>query len=257
MTQSRLGGAPSDSPDRGPAFPPTRPSVVQALESPDPPTRQRASETIAATYWKPVYKYIRLRWNTPHEDGEDLTQAFFLVAFEKGWLGRYDPSRARFRTFLRTCVDGHAANWQRAERRTKRGGQFAFVAMDFVAAEQEFRDAGPAPDADVEAFFQREWVRAVFELAIAGLREESAASGKEIPFALFLRYDIEATRRDETLTYADLAREFALPRTQVTNFLASARGRFRHHVLEALAELTGSDEEYAEAVRDVLGIAVP
>lgn len=249
MIPSRPDGAPS-------AFPPTRVSLVRALESLDAPTRQRAVDTIAATYWKPVYKYIRLRWNTPHEDGEDLTQEFFRLAFDKGWLGRYDPSRARFRTFLRTCVDGHVANWQRAERRTKRGGQFAFVAMDFATAEQELRDASPLPDADVEAFFQREWVRAVFELAIARLRAECAASGKDIPFALFLRYDVEATRRDESLTYADLAREFALPRTQVTNFLGFTRGRFRHHVLEALAELTGSDEEYAEAVRDVLGIAV-
>ena len=257
MVPSRLLNVPSVRPGGGSAFPATRPSVVQALDSPDAAARDRAFGTLVAIYWKPVYKYIRLRWNQIHEAGEDLTQEFFLQALGKGWLGRYDPSRARFRTFLRTCVDGHVANSQRAERRAKRGGRLAFVDMDFAAAEREFRDSAPPPDADVEAFFQQEWIRAVLELAMGRLRTESAERGKQIPFALFLRYDVEATSRDEALTYADLAREFALPRTQVTNFLAFARGRFRHHVLEALAELTGTEEEYAEAVREILGGAAP
>ena len=39
----------------------------------------------------------------------------------------------------------------------------------------------------------------------------------------------------------------------MTNFLAFARRLFRQHVLQALAELTGNPEEYAEAVRDLLG----
>ncbi len=217
--------------------------------------RERAFGTLVAIYWKPLYKYIRFRWNLGHEDGEDLTQEFFRLAFEKAWLSRYDPALARFRTFVRTCVDRHVSNWRRAERRTKRGGAFAMVSMDFDLAAREFQDGAPAPDCDVEAVFQAEWVRAVFELAIARLRVECEASGKEQPFALFMRHDVEGGQRDDRPSYGDLAREFSLPQTQVNNFLALARRRFRHHVLAALAELTGNQEEYAEAVRDLLGTA--
>ncbi len=240
-----------------PAFPSTQPSVVDALASADAGARERAFETIATIYWKPVYKYIRFRFTLGHEDSEDLTQEFFRLAFEKAWLARYDAGRARFRTFLRTCVDGHVGNWRRAEQRAKRGGDYSFVPMDFATAEREFLAGTPPPDADVEAYFQREWVRAVFELAIARLRAECRDTGKDIPFALFLRYDVEPTHTDARPGYAELAREFALPETQVTNFLAFARRRFRHQVLQALAELTGNPEEYAEAVRDLLGVTPP
>lgn len=239
------------------AFPSTQSSVVQALASSDADARQRAFDTIVSIYWKPVYKYIRLRWTLGHEDCEDLTQDFFRLAFEKGWLARYDAQRARFRTFLRTCVDGHVSNWRRAERRAKRGGDFMFVAMDFAMAEREFLDSTPPPDANVEAYFHHEWVRAVFELSIERLRAECSSAGKDVPFMLFVRYDVEPAGTDTRPSYADLAREFALPETQVTNFLAFARRRFRHHVLQALAELTGNREEYAEAVRDLLGVTPP
>ena len=45
------------------------------------------------------------------------------------------------------------------------------------------------------------------------------------------------------ITYADLAREFGIPETQVTNHLAFARREFRRLLLEKLREITVSDEE--------------
>src|SRR5213595_3871737 len=94
-------------------FPATRPSVIRALDIDDRDTRDRARETLAATYWKPVYKYVRLRWNASREDAEDLTQDFFVQAFDRSTLERFDADRARFRTFVRTCVDGVVANSRR------------------------------------------------------------------------------------------------------------------------------------------------
>ncbi len=48
-------------------FPATHWSAVLALRSGNPPERARALETIAAACWKPVYKYIRLRWGKPQK----------------------------------------------------------------------------------------------------------------------------------------------------------------------------------------------
>ena len=99
----------------GPAvFPATRCSLVRATASPDPAARRQAFEDLIAAYWKPVYKYLRVRWSLHNEDAKDLTQAFFARALEKDFFDRFDPARARFRTFLRTCVDGFAANARRA-----------------------------------------------------------------------------------------------------------------------------------------------
>src|SRR5437588_5345911 len=65
------------------AFPVTRHSVVLAMRSDDPRQRLRAAETIAAAYWKPIYKYVRLKWNLEREDAQDFTQEFLLRMIAK------------------------------------------------------------------------------------------------------------------------------------------------------------------------------
>jgi DNA-directed RNA polymerase specialized sigma24 family protein len=87
------------------AFPPTRQTVIERMRTGVPDAQRGAFGTLVEGYWRPVYTYIRLRWRLSPEDAEDATQAFFADAFEKGWLDRYDPDRARFRTFIRVCVD--------------------------------------------------------------------------------------------------------------------------------------------------------
>jgi len=228
--------------------------MIRALAANDRHARERARETIAATYWKPVYKYIRLRWNASREDAEDLTQEFFARAFDRATLERYDSARARFRTFLRTCVDAAVANARRDAERMKRGGAVTFVSMDFAGAEGELAGVSAPPDEEVDAFFHREWVRAVFEQAVDHLRRECIFKQREEHFAMFMRYDVEPMDHDHRPTYAELARDCGIPETQVTNYLALARRRFRHHVLDVLVDLTGNDEEYAEAARDLLGV---
>ncbi|MGH9580978.1 MAG: RNA polymerase sigma factor [Terriglobales bacterium] len=117
-------------------FPATRWSAILAARSDDAGERQRAYATLVAAYWKPVYKYIRLRWGKPNEDAKDLTQEFFARLMEKGFLDNYDPRRARLRTYLRVCADGMVANEARAARRQKRGGEAVMVPLDFEAAEE-------------------------------------------------------------------------------------------------------------------------
>lgn len=82
-------------------FPLTRWSVLEAARSDDPAERERALETLFAAYWKPIYKYVRLRWNRSPEDAQDLTQGFFIELLERASLARYDPEKSRLRTFAR------------------------------------------------------------------------------------------------------------------------------------------------------------
>jgi DNA-directed RNA polymerase specialized sigma24 family protein len=104
------------------AFPPTRASVVRAAASSDGEARRQAFGDLADGYWRPVYKYLRWRWRADRAEAEDLTQGFFARAYEKRFFDRFDPARARFRTFLRTCLDGYVANERQAAARLKRGG---------------------------------------------------------------------------------------------------------------------------------------
>src|SRR5437762_12075725 len=123
-------------------FPATRHSIVAAIRSDGAETRRAAFDALAGAYWKPVFKYIRLKWHLSPEDAADLTQAFFLRAFEKSFFADFDPARARFRTYLRTCLDGFVSNARQADARWKRGGGVRRSALDVEEAERERRWRG-------------------------------------------------------------------------------------------------------------------
>lgn len=244
----------SDIRSPGQSFPTTRLSVVDAAGSTDPEHRRRGFETLVTLYWKPVYKYFRLRFRTSPETAEDWTQGFFTRAFEKGFFDRYDPDRARFRTYLRTCLDGFAGHRFEAARRLKRGGGAPVLSLDFQDAEGELQRLEIPDDVDLEELFHREWIRSVFEEAVRRLERHLADAGKVVHFRLFRRYDLEGADDPNRPTYAELAQEEGLPATQVTNFLALARRELRRIVLELLAEVTGSDRELREEARSLLGV---
>lgn len=236
-------------------FPATRWSLIVAARSAEPEKRQRALEILIAAYWKPVYKYIRLRWDKDSEQAQDLTQDFFLRLLEKDFLSSYDPQRGRLRTFLRVCVDHLIANEDKATRRLKRGGEAQFLALDFESAEGELQHVEiPSPDS-METFFEREWVRSVFSLSLERLREECEQRGKQMHFRLLEFYDLDEAGRE--LTYEQTGQQFGLKTSDVTNYLAYARREFRRIVLEQLREMTGSDEEFRREACTLLGIATP
>jgi hypothetical protein len=235
-------------------FPVTRLSAIVAASSANREERTRAFEVLVSAYWMPVYKYIRIKWNKPTEDARDLTQAFFLEAMEKNFFGRYDASKARFRTFLRTCLDGFVANENKAASRIKRGGGATILSLDFDGAEEQLTiGARPAAGA-IDEYFEKEWARSVFSLALESFRAQMLNAGKETHLRLFERYVLDADDETPKTSYKALAAEFNLLTTDVTNYLALARREFRRIVLEKLRELTATDEEFRREARALLGV---
>ena len=239
----------------GDRFPPTRRSVIEAVGSSDAEERERALESLCAAYWKPIYKYIRLRWNRPSEEAQDLTQGFFVEVLERGLLEKFDPKKARLRTYLRVCVESFVSNQEKAGRRQKRGGNVAHVALDFAAAEEELGGAVmdpaaiPSPES-LEEFFEKEWLRSLFSLAVEELREFCDARQRERTFRLFEAYDLEAS---DNVSYEQLGKDYGIAVTDVTNALAWARREFRRIALERLRELCGSEEEFQHEARATFG----
>jgi RNA polymerase sigma factor (sigma-70 family) len=215
-------------------FPATRISAVEALRSPDAVERTRGYESLVAAYWKPVYKYIRIKWRKSNEDSKDLTQAFFARAIEKDFLLPYDPAKATFRTFLRVCLDGFLANENQAAARLKRGGDAIMEPLDFDAAESELGRQPASAELSGEEYFHREWRRHLFGIAVDQLRRECQAQGKTLRMQLFERYDLE---EGGAATYDQLATEFGIPVSQVTNALAAARRDLRRILLELDADV--------------------
>jgi DNA-directed RNA polymerase specialized sigma24 family protein len=241
----------------GDRFPTTRCSAIIAAQSADRGQRVRAAEWIAAFYWKPVYKYIRMQRHKSVEDAKDLTQGFFARAFEKEFFESYDPAKARFRTFVKTCVDHFVANEDKAEHRIRRGGKLCFETFDFDGAEEEIRFSHPPAMNSPEDYFCQEWLRNLFSLSVETLRRVCQQEGKSLPYQLFARYDLDEDGPAQDCSYAALAEEFNIPVSQVTNHLSCARREFRRIVLEKLRDLTANEEEYRSEARWVLGVELP
>jgi DNA-directed RNA polymerase specialized sigma24 family protein len=224
--------------------------VLHRIRSADGEVRQQAFDTLVSAYWRPIYKYLRLRWRATTEDAEDTTQAFLTAAFEKQFFDRFDPAQARFRTFLRVCLDRFVQNQLKAAGRQKRGAGQRVLPLDFENAEGELRHHEPTAPADADQFFRQEVLRALFARAVSEVRDDYSRRGKDALFRLFERYDLEA---EEGVTYARLAAETGLPVTQITNHLAAVRRAFRAAALAHLRELTTSDEEFRDEARDLFG----
>lgn len=231
-------------------LPTTSLSAVAAAGSRDAALRERGFGEVVAAYWKPVYKYVRLKWREDNEGAKDATQGFFARAFEKGWFSRYDPGKGSFRTFLRACLDGFLANERKAAGRLKRHPGEPLLSLDFEGAEGELA-AHPGNRAP-EDIFHEEFARSVFSSAVEELRQELAVRGSDLAFMVFERYDLDPDP-DHPPSYASLARDIGATESRVTNALHAARRGFRRIVLERLRALTGSDDEFREEARRLLG----
>lgn len=234
-------------------FPATRRSVIERIRGDDIDVRRTAFGDLTAGYWRPSYHYLRLHWRLPPEASEDVVQAFFTVAFEKGYVERYDPAKAKFRTFLRTCLDRFVQNTQKAERAEKRGGGVDRLSLDFPGAEQALAELASTDLRDLDRFFRDEMIRALFGRAVDDLRRTCDESGKAALFRVFERHDLMPS---PDVSYAGIARDLNLTVSQVTNYLHAARRRFRELALGHLQSLCGTNEEFRLEARELFGVEV-
>lgn len=233
-------------------FPPTRVSAVAALGSDDAAIRARAFESLVAAYWRPVYAHVRLRWRRDPEESRDVVQDFFARVLDKQHFAAFDPSKARFRTYLKGALDHFVRDRVRAEKRERRGGGLVKLSLDFELAE---RALAASPNDDLDACFEREWARCLFEAAVAAFEARCAEEGKTKQLALFRRYVLDPELEADVArpSYAVLAAELAMSITDVTNHLAWGRRTFRALVLDALRGVTASEDEWREEARALLG----
>src|SRR5271156_3136249 len=222
-------------------FPSTRHSLLQAASA-HPSTGAEAMNALMEIYWQPCYSYIRLRFQRPHEEAEDLVQSFFSALLQQELLARYDETLGSFRSYLRGCLDHFVLKTQRDQTRVKRGGGKVghLDAADYAASES----------GTPEEIFYREWQRQMFGLAIEDLRRFCEESDRQVRFQIFAQYDLAEAERPY---YNQLAQTHSLPVTTVTNHLAWARRELRRLLEQRVASVTPADNERRREVRLLLG----
>ncbi len=230
--------APSDS-----TFPTTSWTLIFQSGQPADPAAAQARERLFATYWPPVYSYLRRR-GLAHADAEDATQSFFARFIANDGLIKADPARGRFRSYLLRSVANHAAStWQHdtaARRDTRR-----VLALDSLAladAENLLCTQTSAP----EDLFDLAWAREHVRAALAALKTEWSRRGRT---ALF-----DALRRSILTTpaagdYARLGDALGITEGAVKVEIFRLRRRFREVLRASVATTVDSAADVDEELR--------
>lgn len=230
-TDTSLGG-------RDPRFPSTEWTALRrALEGSGADLGE-----ILQRYWKPVYRYVRIRWSRSNEDAKDLTQGFLAMVIESDALRRADPGRGSLRAYLKGALEHFLTDEGRRENARKRGRGRCLIGVDpgelAVATESESPDSA----------FDREWSRNLLASATSTLERTLSLEGKRDHFEAFRLFH----RVDPPLPHVEIARRLDRRPGDVDNFLRLARKRLREIVVDLVRDYASTPEEIEEQLRSLL-----
>jgi RNA polymerase sigma-70 factor (ECF subfamily) len=220
-------------------------------------------EHLLRSYWSPVYAFIRRQGYAGH-DASDLTQEFLTqVVLGRDLIGRADPTRGRFRSFLKQALRNFLIDQHRLNKAHKGGPSHqpvgkipATFSLDDQATPRDGfarPGASPDPDPDADRVFDREWAAAVIELALNRLEEGCLADGMDSHWMAFNVNVLGPTlRRTSPLPLADLAKLVgATDDTQASNMLQTIKRRFRRILRDTVAETVGDPVQVEAELADL------
>ncbi len=217
-------------------------SVVISARDGQTPDARAALETLCATYWYPLYAFVR-RKGYDADAAQDLVQGFFARLLEKGDLAAVERSRGRFRSFLMAACAHYLANQAVHDRALIRGGGRSPISIDLLTAEGRYGDE-PAHTLTAERLYDRQWALSIVENAVERLSDEMRAAGKVEQF--------EAMRPaligdGERVSYRAIAEALGLSenatRVAVHRVRRRCRQLVRDEVLRTIADPNDLDEE--------------
>jgi RNA polymerase sigma factor (sigma-70 family) len=202
-----------------------------------------ALEELYRLYCYPVYAFIRRRGNA-HQDAQDLTQDFFVHLLAKGTLGRADPQRGKFRSFLLGALDYFLAHAAEHARTAKRGGGCQWVFLDDDDTEERYKLAAQE-EMTAEKVFEARWAATLVEAAFVRLRDELESEGKGDLFEKLRGFLFGG----EKVSYQQVADALRLSLGAVKTSIHRLRSRYRVLLREEVARTVAKPEEIDEELR--------
>ena len=213
---------------------------------------RQALEGLCRTYWYPLYAYVRRLGHGPDE-ARDLTQAYFAEFLEKAYLEDYDPSRGRFRVFLKASLKHFLSKQREKEKAWKRGGRTEVFSLDSPDGENRYRYE-PADRMTPEEIFERRWALTVLERALGQLRKEQEDAGRGREFA---RLEGFLTGLETKTPYREIATELGTSEGVVKSTLHRLRERFGEILRIEIAETVSGPDQVDDEVKHLLGVIAP
>ena len=230
-------------------FPTTHWSRVVRAGDPSTRAAREALAELCASYWYPVYAFIRRQGHEP-DQAQDLTQAFFVHLLEKGTLATADPSRGKFRSFVRTACAHFLADERDRARARKRGGDQIVLSIDARDAEGRYLRE-PAHNLTPERLFERTWVLTVLEHVFERLGQEYEKAGQA---ALFEQLKSVLTAGPHPDTYATFAARLGMTAGAVQVAVHRLRKRYRAILLDEIAATLDDPAGVEDEVQELFAV---
>lgn len=217
-----------------------------AAGGPSDARSREALEQLCATYWQPLYVYVRRKCGDA-EEAEDLTQGFFAHLLEKHGYLSARRDRGRFRAFLLASVKHYMANERDRACAAKRGGGKLALSLDFHKAE-----SGWVPEAaetqTPETLFFRKWALTLLATVLNSLREEYAADSRGDIFEALK--DVLSGGCDRS--YAEIGEQLGMGEGAVKVAAHRLRKRYRERLKAAIADTVSDPSEIDDELRFLL-----
>jgi RNA polymerase sigma-70 factor (ECF subfamily) len=227
-------------------FPTTQWSRVITAASHDATGAREALSSLCQAYWYPIYAYVRHRGHTP-EQAQDLTQDFFAYILERDLIATADPTRGRFRAFLRTLCARQLSAHRDRQNAAKRGGGRSPLAIDPFDAESRYARE-PAHELTPERIFDRTWALTLLCRVVERLRREYDDAGRSDRFEEFLAV---LTRNPASDSYAEIARRLETTEGNVRVAVHRLRRRYGLLLREEIAATVGDAAHVDDEIRDL------
>lgn len=241
MTDNAPRPTPPPDTEAGAPFAPTQWSVILQARR-DSTNRRSALEQLCASYWLPIYGYLRRRGHSP-ADAEDLTQNFFIYLLDGDFLDRPDPAKGRFRGYLVGALRHFLSEHFERASAQKRGGRAQFIDWASVDAERELATVDQ-PAADPSSVFERSWALTLLARALRKLEDEQSTPARREQFAVLKAFLSAAPSPGD---YDRAAAALGTTRTNVAVWVHRLNQRYAELVkLEVAATVSDPTEVRAE-----------
>ncbi len=225
--------------------------IVNAGQGEDEMVSGRAMSKLCASYWPPVYAYIR-RQGYGVEDAKDLTQGFFAQLIEKRGFRAADPRKGKFRSYLLGSLKFFLSNEHQRRQAKKRGGDVIHFSIDANEFEH-FIASQLVDEVTPEILFERQWSRSLLVHVEGMLKEEYQRRGRQ---RLFDAMQPFLSGKQPDIGYADMARSLGETEGALKMTASRMRRRFAELLREHVAELNGTCEEVEDEIRYLLAAFV-
>lgn len=234
-----------------PHFPTTRWSLLQAVgNSDDPHARRIALEKIVHRYTPALRAHAIRTGLVRTDDADDLLQNFIADrVLATDLIGRADPSRGRFRNFIRRVLSDYAVEQRRYSSAKKRSpGHIASLTSKGISP--------PSTTDTADRQFDREWGKQVVSEAIKQMEVECARVEREDLWDVFeTRLLRPLFDNSESESYEQLARRInASSASQASNLLVTCKRMFGRVIRDVVSEYLLSEEDVEDEIRDLFSV---